>query len=109
MIGLINTENFIKILRHLTGGIGITFGIIFSGIFLFFLADDPSYTSEISSKELFRTRTKKFMKLKYLNNEKEILVKKIDDDSFSITLTRWYKKIYEISDSNESVLISTSK
>ena len=32
----------------LTGGIGITFGIIFSGIFLIFLAD-ASYTSEVSA------------------------------------------------------------
>ena len=32
----------------LTGGIGISFGIIFSGIFLFFLTD-PSFITEVSS------------------------------------------------------------
>ena len=43
-----------------------------------------------------------------INNEKGITVERIDDQSFSITLPDGSKSIYEISDSGESVLISTS-
>ena len=90
----------------LTGGIGITFGIIFSGIFLFFLAD-ASYTSEVSAKNFLGQEQKESHEIK-INNEKGIVVERIDDQSFSITLPDGSKSIYEISDSGESVLMSTS-
>ena len=99
-------RKFHKNTTPLTGGIGITFGIIFSGIFLFFLAD-ASYTSEVSAKNFLGQEQKEFHEIK-INNEKGILVKKIDDQSFSITLPDGSKSIYEISDSGESFLISTS-
>ena len=90
----------------LTGGIGITFGIIFSGIFLFFLTDS-SYTSEVSANNFLGQEQKESHEIK-INNEKGIMVERIDDKSFSITLPDGNKNIYKISDSGESVLISTS-
>ncbi len=90
----------------LTGGIGITFGIIFSGIFLFFLAD-ARYTSEVSANNFLGQEQKESHEIK-INNEKGITVERIDDQSFSITLPDGSKSVYEISDSGESVLISTS-
>jgi len=89
----------------LTGGIGITFGIIFSGVFLFFLIDS-SYTSEISVNNFLGQEQKEFHEIK-INNEKGIIVERIDDKSFSITLPDGNKKIYKISDSGESLLVST--
>ena len=89
----------------LTGGIGITFGIIFSGIFLFFLTD-TSYTSEVSANNFLGQEQKESHEIK-INNDKGIIVERIDDQSFSITLPDGSKSIYEISDSGESVLIST--
>ena len=90
----------------LTGGIGITFGIIFSGIFLIFLAD-ASYTSEVSANNFLGQEEKESYEIK-INSEKGITVERIDDQSFSITLPDGSKSIYEISDSGESFLISTS-
>ena len=90
----------------LTGGIGITFGIIFSGIFLFFLAD-TNYTSEISADNFLGQEQKESHVIK-INNEKGIIVERIDEESFSITLPDGNKSIYLISDSGESILISTS-
>ena len=89
----------------LTGGIGITFGIIFSGIFLFFLTD-TSYTSEVSADNFLGQEQNESHEIK-INNEKGIVVKKIDDESFSITLPDGNKSIYKIS-SGESILISTN-
>ena len=89
----------------LTGGIGITFGIIFSGIFLFFLTDS-SYTSEVSANNFLGQEQKESHEIK-INNEKGIIVERIDDKSFSITLPDGNKKIYKISDSGESLLVST--
>ena len=89
----------------LTGGIGITFGIIFSGIFLFFLTD-TSYTSEVSAGNFLGQEQNESYEIK-INNEKGIVVEKIDDESFSITLPDGNKSIYKIS-SGESVLISTN-
>jgi UDP-GlcNAc:undecaprenyl-phosphate GlcNAc-1-phosphate transferase len=89
----------------LTGGIGITFGIIFSGIFLFFLTD-TSYTSEVSADNFLGQEQNESHEIK-INNEKGIVVEKIDDESFSITLPDGNKSIYKIS-SGESVLISTN-
>ena len=88
----------------LTGGIGITFGIIFSGIFLFFFTN-PSYVSEISSSNFLGNQQSELHAIK-ISEEEEILVKKIGEDSFSIVLPDGTKNIYEISDSNESVLMS---
>ena len=90
----------------LTGGIGITFGIIFSGIFLFFLTD-TSYSSEVSANNFLGQEQKESHEIK-INNEKGIVVEKIDDETFSITLPDGNKSIYKISDSSESILISTS-
>jgi UDP-GlcNAc:undecaprenyl-phosphate GlcNAc-1-phosphate transferase len=90
----------------LTGGIGITFGIIFSGIFLFFLTD-TSYTSEVSANNFLGQEQNKSHEIK-INNEKGIIVERIDNESFSITLPDGNKTVYKISNSGESVLISTS-
>jgi len=90
----------------LTGGIGITFGIIFSGIFLFFLTD-TSYTSELSADNFLGQEQNKSHEIK-INNEKGIIVERIDDESFSITLPDGNKSVYKISSSGESVLVSTS-
>jgi len=90
----------------LTGGIGITFGIIFSGIFLFFLTD-TSYTSEISANNFLGQEQNESHKIK-INDEKGIIIERINDESFSITLPDGNKSIYKISDSGESVLISTA-
>ena len=67
----------------LTGGIGITFGIIFSGIFLFFLTD-TSYTSEVSADNFLGQEQNESHEIK-INNEKGIVVEKIDDESFFYT------------------------
>ena len=64
----------------LTGGIGITFGIIFSGIFLFFLTD-TSYTSEVSADNFLGQEQNESHEIK-INNEKGIVVEKIDDESY---------------------------
>ena len=90
----------------LTGGIGITFGIIFSGIFLFFLTD-TSYTSEVSAENFLGQEQNESHEIK-INDAKGIVVARVDDDSFSITLPDGNKSIYKISDSGESVLISKS-
>ena len=90
----------------LTGGIGITFGIIFSGIFLFFLTD-TSYTSEVSANN-FLGQDQNESHLIKINEEKGIVVERVDDDSFSITLPDGNKSTYKISDSGESILLSTS-
>ena len=89
----------------LTGGIGITFGIIFSGIFLFFLTD-ANYASEVSANNFLGQEQKESHKIK-INDEKGIVVERIDNDSFSITLPDGNKSIYKISDSGESLLISS--
>ena len=90
----------------LTGGIGITFGIIFSGIFLFFLTD-PSYISEVSPNNFLGQEQNESFKIQ-VNDEKGITIERVDDDSFSITLPNGNKNIYKISDSGESELISIS-
>ena len=90
----------------LTGGIGITFGIIFSGIFLFFLTD-ASYSSEVSANNFLGQEQKELHEIK-INNEKGIVVERIDDETFSITLPNGNKNVYKISNSSESILISTS-
>jgi len=90
----------------LTGGIGISIGIIFSGIFLFFLTD-ASYYSEVSVDNFLGQEQKESHEIK-INNKEEIMIERIDDQSFSITLPDGNKNIYKISESGESVLMSTS-
>jgi len=90
----------------LTGGIGITFGIIFSGIFLFFLTD-PNYASEVSADNFLGQEQNESYEIK-VNGEKGIVIERIDDDRFSITLPDGNKSIYKISDSGESALITMS-
>ena len=90
----------------LTGGIGITFGIIFSGIFLFFLTD-TSYTSEVSADNFLGQEQNESYEIK-INDEKGIVIERIDAERFSITLPDGNKSIYKISDSGESALITMS-
>tara|TARA_A100001015_G_scaffold8264_1_gene10147 strand:- start:757 stop:2028 length:1272 start_codon:yes stop_codon:yes gene_type:complete len=90
----------------LTGGIGISIGIIFSGIFLFFLAD-TGYTSEVSSENFLGQDQNQSHEIK-INDEKGIVVERVDDESFSITLPDGNKSVYKISEDGESVLISSS-
>ena len=90
----------------LTGGIGITIGIIFSGIFLFFLTD-ANYSSEVSVDNFLGQEENESHEIK-INDGKGIVVERVDDDSFSITLPDGNTSIYKISDSGESVLISKS-
>ncbi len=90
----------------LTGGIGITIGIIFSGIFLFFLTD-ANYSSEVSVDNFLGQEENESHEIK-INDGKGIVVERVDDDSFSITLPDGNRSIYKISDSGESVLISKS-
>ena len=62
----------------LTGGIGITFGIIFSGIFLFFLTD-ASYTSEVSAENFLGQDQNESHVIK-INDGKGIVIERVDDD-----------------------------
>ena len=59
----------------LTGGIGITFGIIFSGIFLFFLTD-ASYTSKVSTDNFLGQGQNESHEIK-VNDEKGIIIERI--------------------------------
>ncbi len=90
----------------LTGGIGISIGIIFSGVFLFFLTD-ASFSSEVSVDNFLGQEQRESHEIK-INNKEEIIIERIDDQSFSITLPDGDKNIYKISDSGESELISKS-
>ena len=90
----------------LTGGIGITFGIIFSGIFFFFLTD-TSYTSEVSADNFLGQEQNESHEIT-INDEKGIVVERISDDSFSIALPDGRKSTYKISENGKSLLVSTS-
>ena len=89
----------------LTGGIGITFGIIFSGIFLFYLTS-PDYVSEISSNNFLGQNQNELHEIKISDNE-GIVVERINDESFSIILPDGSKSVYQITNNNESGLLST--
>ena len=89
----------------LTGGIGITFGIIFSGIFLFYLTS-PDYVSEISSNNFLGQNQNELHEIKISDSE-GIVVERINDESFSIILPDGSKSVYQIANNNESGLLST--
>ena len=88
----------------LTGGIGITFGIIFSGIFLFYLTS-PDYVSEISSNNFLGQNQNELHEIKISDNE-GIVVERINDESFSIILPDGSKSVYQITKNSESGLLS---
>ena len=90
----------------LTGGLGISFGIIFSGIFLFFLTD-TSYISEVSSNNFLGQEQNESYEIK-ISNEKGLLIERIDDNSFSITLPDGSKKTYRITEDGASTLVSSN-
>ena len=91
----------------LTGGIGITFGILFSSFFLFFLTDQ-SYVSQISSESFLgqeNTSSEEVIlhPLK-ISEDQEIMIKKISDDTFSIILPNGENQIYQIKNGQSSLL-----
>ncbi len=91
----------------LTGGIGITFGIVFSGIFLFFLTG-PQYVSEVSSNNFLGAdpeihKDSKRHEIK-ISDSDELIIERIDDESFSIALPDGSKNIYKFSGDNGLVL-----
>ena len=89
----------------LTGGIGISFGIIFSGIFLFFLTD-PSFITEVSSSNFLGQERNGSYEIK-ISDDKGLAIERIDDESFSITLPDGNKNIYKINEEGESILVSS--
>ena len=91
----------------LTGGLGISIGIIFSGIFLLFLTD-VSYISEVSSKEFLGNQpSKKISHIIETTNEEQIIIERISDESYSIVLPDGNKYTYKIDNNNESLLVSS--
>ena len=95
----------------LTGGIGISIGIIFSGIFLFFLTQndlDINYTSAEfiqSIEEAGDAQKTKIHKINLLDGQ-TVMVSIIDDDRFLITLPDGKKQVYEIprGENSENIL-----
>ena len=95
----------------LTGGIGISIGIIFSGIFLFFLTDN-SYDFDISSKnfvnnnESIVTEGSITHEIK-ISDQAGIKIKVVDDGSFLMILPNGEKRIYKLSNSSnkQNILI----
>ena len=106
-----NERKFHKNPTPLTGGIGISIGIIFSGIFLFFLTQndlDINYTSQEFLTSIEEASDDKKTKIHEINlpDGQMIKVSIIDNDSFLISLPDGKKQIYEISnsESSESIL-----
>ena len=95
----------------LTGGIGISIGIIFSGIFLFFLTQndlDINYTSAEfiqSIEEASDAQKTKIHEINLLDGQ-TVMVSIIDNDRFLITLPDGKKQVYEIprGENSESIL-----
>jgi len=95
----------------LTGGIGISIGIIFSGIFLFFITQndiDISYTSSGLLQSIEEASNSEKTKIHEINlsDGQTIKVSIIDNDRFLMTLPDGKKQVYEItsSESSESIL-----
>lgn len=91
----------------LTGGIGISIGIIFSAIFLFLLTE-PNYKVDVSQENLIgneqnllssNSKTQNTSSI-YFDNGNELIIEKLDESSFLIKLPSGETMIYEI-DSNE--------
>ena len=91
----------------LTGGLGISIGIIFSGIFLLFLTD-VSYISEVSTKDfLGNQQSEKITHTIETTNEEQIVIERISNESYSIILPDGNKYTYKIDNNNESLLVSS--
>ena len=91
----------------LTGGLGISIGIIFSGIFLLFLTD-VSYISEVSTKDFLGNQpSEKITHTIETTNEEQIIIERISDESYSIVLPDGNKYTYKIDNNNESLLVSS--
>ena len=91
----------------LTGGLGISIGIIFSGIFLLFLTD-VSYISEVSTKDfLGNQQSEKITHTIETTNEEQIIIERISNESYSIVLPDGNKYTYKIDNNNESLLVSS--
>ena len=102
-----NERKFHKNPTPLTGGIGISIGIIFSGIFLFFLTQndlDINYTSQELLTSIQEASNDKKTKIHEINlpDGQTIKVSIIDNDSFLIALPDGKKQIYEISNGENS-------
>ena len=102
-----NERKFHKNPTPLTGGIGISIGIIFSGIFLFFLTQndlDINYTSQELLQSIEEASDDQKTKIHEINlpDGQTIRVSIIDNDSFLITLPDGKKQIYEISNGEGS-------
>ena len=85
----------------LTGGIGISLGIIFSGIFLFFLTQndlDISYTSPELVQSIEKASDGKKTKIHEINisDDQTIKLSIIDDKRFLMILPDGKKQVYEI-------------
>ena len=95
----------------LTGGIGISIGIIFSGIFLFFITQndlDVSYTSSGLLQSIEEASDGEKTKIHEINlsDGQTIKVSIIDNERFLMTLPDGKKQVYEISsdENSESIL-----
>ena len=95
----------------LTGGIGISIGIIFSGIFLFFITQndlDVSYTSSGLLQSIEEASDGEKTKIHEINlsDGQTIKVSIIDNERFLMTLPDGKKQVYEITSGeiSESIL-----
>ena len=91
----------------LTGGIGISLGIIFSGIFLFFLTQndlDISYTSPELVQSIEKASDGKKTKIHEINISDDQIIKLsiIDDKRFLMILPDGKKQVYEIPSDEDS-------
>ena len=85
----------------LTGGIGISIGIIFSSIFLFFLTQnslDISYSpnNSLYANEVLTYDDSEIVHEINLSDEKSIKIKVIDSETFLMVLPDGKKQIYQI-------------
>tara|TARA_B100000989_G_scaffold117809_1_gene86649 strand:- start:989 stop:2290 length:1302 start_codon:yes stop_codon:yes gene_type:complete len=97
----------------LTGGIGISIGIIFSGIFLFFLTDnnydvDISTENFVNSQENTIKENTNIHEIK-ISDQTGIKIKVIDDESFLMILPDGEKKMYKVSNNSKRQNILTQE
>ena len=71
-----------------------------------FYLTSPDYVSEISSNNFLGQNQNELHEIKISDNE-GIVVERINDESFSIILPDGSKSVYQITDNNESGLLST--
>ena len=100
-------RKFHKSPTPLTGGIGITFGILFSSFFLFFFTDQ-NYISEISSENFLGYENTSVDEVVLhpvkVSGDQEIIIKKISNDSFSIILPNGEQQTYQIKNGQSSLI-----